>query len=223
MAQAITVSNEPAVPGSIGLFWGENPSIGSVSVGGQTFGTPSATETRLTDFSFWVKDRLGDGTFFYDFIVAEWDQSILKPIVEVFRQKQRWDYAGNGAWNEVGISGESIDLDSSKTYIAILDGTPYQDESVYLAGHSSLDMHLRAYAGGENPAGYGLYYGAFGDDSTLVINSSAYNPGFAAGYDLAYSATFVDPEVIPDSGTSLMFLGAGLSALVLLSRRLARS
>lgn len=221
-AQAITISNEPAVPENLGLFWGEDTSIGSVSVGGQTFVLPNTIETRLTDFSFWVKDRLGDGSFFYDFVVAEWDQSVLKPIVEVFRQKQRWDTAGNGAWNEVGISGESIGLDASKTYIALLDGTPYRAESIYL-DTNLMNMRVLAISGGGNPIDGGVYSGSFGTNPSLVIDSATYYAGAAAGYDLAYSATFVDPKAIPDSGTSLVFLGVSLSALVLVSRRLARS
>lgn len=227
--QAVTITNEPDIPGNIGLFWGEDESLPSVSVAGQTFRVPGGMESRLTDFSFWLYDLLGEGTFFYDFVVAEWDQSTLKPVTELFRQKQRWDSAGNDAWNEIGIRDESIGVDAAKTYIAILDGTRYQEESVYRDGSTSLNMRVRAYAGGENPIEGGLFYGAFRENAEAVINpvDRSYDASLSDGFDLAYSARFqqssTSAERIPDSGTSLLFLGSGLVAIVLISRRAARS
>lgn len=193
LLSAVTISNITEFKGNVGLEWGEEPGT-LTSVAGQTFVVPEPASTNLTGFSFWIHDQLGFGTFYYDFVVAEWNPVDLKPTFELFRQKKRWDSAKNGDWNEVGIRGASVPLRFGKTYIALLDGSPYQAETVYEEAFADrLRMRVGVVVGGDSLGSGGLYYGLFGDDSSAVIDSGIYGSDLAV-HDLAYSASFEVPD-----------------------------
>jgi len=166
---------------------------------GQTFKTPNSTDTVLTEFSYWVQEL--DGVHVtLDAVLMEWDLIGRKPIGAQLYTSNPYttsDNSGLAGYEKVTFNVGNIQLDRSKSYVAILSTENYENgaPSRLGIGWSGSDRYL--------------------DGEWYFYDSGIWGTAFYSDY--AFEARFT-AQPVPEPETYAMML-AGLALVGAMARR----
>lgn len=191
------------------VYFQENPSAPGSAVRslGQTFVTPSLTETVLTDFGFFFSPGT-DASFDYRAYVFQWDTATLRATGPALFTSS----AQNGS-QAPSFAGLNIALDPTLTYIALLttEGVVNNGWSGGLLYHNSANVYAGGAAYQQTAAGSN---GSSGTGSWASTNWSPVSPNS----DFQFSATFTaGPSPVPEPASVAMTM-MGAAAILGLKR-----